>query len=490
MVVALISLALGSVGACDQSARTGSETNWFGHCNADGDCSVGHCVCGVCSQECDTETSCPGGEPDSCQPSGSSAFMQVCGGATPAPAGVCLHGCGSGHACAPGFDCAGGACVPRLGTESTGLDAGASGDAISSTGQALSMTTFTRPIGDGYPIRFGECLPYSFAVDAAGRASCRILTQSIDDTGCRCDAPGLRKPSESTLGALMAYAHAFESCGVDGAPPCRENCFCELVQESGAGLEKCRQAGDTSSVPAGWCYVDPDAGGGDPGLVEQCPPTSRRLLRMVGSLPDARLFLGCTQVEQATPNASALPPGNVGATCVPENEFSPTFPFFSQDETTIDSGSPRCESGVCLVANFRGRVSCPYGQRAAGAEPGDASKVEPTLGPDERCYLPGASHDAANEITVPVDPQFVGRPPQDTVYCSCRCDGPAGSGPFCQCPDGFACTHLVDERGEGSDQRFAGSYCVKSNLPSSPRTSQVVCDRAERAPRPIGCDDP
>lgn len=33
--------------------------------------------------------------------------------------------------------------------------------------------------------------------------------------------------------------------------------------------------------------------------------------------------------------------------------------------------------------------------------------------------------------------------------CTCRCKGPAGTGPFCSCGDGFVCKHLVDDLGIG-----------------------------------------
>lgn len=42
----------------------------------------------------------------------------------------------------------------------------------------------------------------------------------------------------------------------------------------------------------------------------------------------------------------------------------------------------------------------------------------------------------------------------DSVYCSCRCDGPDRS---CLCPDGYACRQLWPT---GPDQGFA-SYCMR-----------------------------
>jgi hypothetical protein len=43
--------------------------------------------------------------------------------------------------------------------------------------------------------------------------------------------------------------------------------------------------------------------------------------------------------------------------------------------------------------------------------------------------------------------------------CSCRCDGPAGTGPFCACAAGFSCQHQLDDLGLGGAE-LAGSYCV------------------------------
>lgn len=48
--------------------------------------------------------------------------------------------------------------------------------------------------------------------------------------------------------------------------------------------------------------------------------------------------------------------------------------------------------------------------------------------------------------------------PATPGVCSCRCDGPEGSGPFCACQEGFRCQPLVDDLGLGSIG-LAGSYC-------------------------------
>jgi hypothetical protein len=46
-------------------------------------------------------------------------------------------------------------------------------------------------------------------------------------------------------------------------------------------------------------------------------------------------------------------------------------------------------------------------------------------------------------------------------FCSCRCDGPDGTGPFCNCGKGFVCEHFLDDLGLGGSE-LAGSYCLPS----------------------------
>jgi hypothetical protein len=132
----------------------------------------------------------------------------------------------------------------------------------------------------------------------------------------------------------------------------------------------------------------------------------------------------------------------------------------------VEIPSAECASSICLINHFQGRTTCPYGQAAPS---GDEQAGEPI------CALP----DGSARVAVAVEPQVVERPPEDTVYCSCRCNGPEGTGPFCACPQGFECTELVPDLGlafQGSPE-IAGSYCIKpgtafSSMPS-PLTS---CD--------------
>ena len=43
--------------------------------------------------------------------------------------------------------------------------------------------------------------------------------------------------------------------------------------------------------------------------------------------------------------------------------------------------------------------------------------------------------------------------------CSCRCDGPDDTGPFCACPETYMCLHVVDDLLLGN-ARTSGSYCL------------------------------
>ena len=163
--------------------------------------------------------------------------------------------------------------------------------------------------------------------------------------------------------------------------------------------------------------------------------------------------------------------GGVGDPCIPEDEYQTQFEGFSVDEVNVESRSFQCETRLCLVNHFQGRVSCPYGQTA------DDVNTKPGTDP-ARCRVPGTSgEDPADQITAVIDSQDLDRRPENAVYCSCRCDGPDPNARYCECPSGFSCEKLVDDLGLGSGQ-LAGSYCVREgtvyqkNMKGGP-----ACDR-------------
>lgn len=59
--------------------------------------------------------------------------------------------------------------------------------------------------------------------------------------------------------------------------------------------------------------------------------------------------------------------GGIGDPCTPEQEFNPDFPGFKVSQDFIESRSFQCQTRICLVNHFQGRVSCPMGQAAPAA---------------------------------------------------------------------------------------------------------------------------
>jgi hypothetical protein len=158
--------------------------------------------------------------------------------------------------------------------------------------------------------------------------------------------------------------------------------------------------------------------------------------------------------------------GGVGDPCVPEDEYQAYFSGYELGEVNLETRSFQCETRVCLVNHFQGRVSCPYGQSLSS-------------GGAARCHIPGSSQ-ADGAIHVDVRPQFVNRRATDAVYCSCRCGGSDARRRYCTCPEGFACVELLPDIGVGPSE-LTGSYCVKAGTAYDQRSflPQGSCDIAK-----------
>jgi hypothetical protein len=195
--------------------------------------------------------------------------------------------------------------------------------------------------------------------------------------------------------------------------------------------------------------------------------------------------------------------GGVGDPCTPEDEYQQGFNGYGVTEVNIESKSFQCETRVCLVNHFEGRVSCPYGQS-------DADLMGEKPDSPRRCRIPGTSgthcatadgkqtvpcaddHGAPgngdqniDQITVPVQSQKLSRNAGDTVYCSCRCKGNDANARYCECPSGYECTELVRELGLPGKSQLAGSYCIKSNtayVPVEATASETCADARDATP--------
>jgi len=171
--------------------------------------------------------------------------------------------------------------------------------------------------------------------------------------------------------------------------------------------------------------------------------------------------------------------GGVGDPCTPEDEFFDTFSGFSLGEVNVESRSFQCETRVCLVNKFQGRVSCPYGTK--GTPPDPTSDVAHNL----PCEVPGFG----GYVSVPVEPQRTERPPEVAVYCSCRCDGKDPNARYCECPSGFECTEIVVDQAQGQAQ-LAGSYCIRAGSNVDPaRVDPRVCSVPPAGSTTAGLND-
>jgi hypothetical protein len=156
----------------------------------------------------------------------------------------------------------------------------------------------------------------------------------------------------------------------------------------------------------------------------------------------------------------------VGDPCTPEQEYEPTFNGFDEQEVNVESKSYQCQTRLCLVNHFRGRVSCPYGQNPEGQPPNDPKTGKPL----DKCRIPGSGEEVKGrqedlKKKQQVCSQCQDRTADKAVYCSCRCANLLGQtndgANYCTCPDGFTCEQLVTSIGAG-DTGLTGAYCIKN----------------------------
>jgi hypothetical protein len=161
-------------------------------------------------------------------------------------------------------------------------------------------------------------------------------------------------------------------------------------------------------------------------------------------------------------SAAACKAGGVGDPCIPNDEFAVNYEGAKVTEVQIEDRSFQCETRVCLVKNFQGRVTCPFGNPAGNSH---------YDGPDKECMVPGTNA----QVTAAVKPQCKDR--KDAVYCSCRCDGTDSNAKYCECPDGYECKEVVNSL-DPNLVRPGDKYCVKKGDNFDKDCAEETCDVA------------
>lgn len=159
-----------------------------------------------------------------------------------------------------------------------------------------------RPAVSGLVKRL-RCTGLDAEFESDGTVPCRMIAVR-QASPCECES-GVRRPLEDeTLKAELATALERRGvCGKNTGIPCDSYCACEVPQLQGSALRACQnETAETPIDPAtmqpanGWCYLDPEAGFGNPMLIESCPPANFKNIRVIGSaLPgeDEELFVAC-----------------------------------------------------------------------------------------------------------------------------------------------------------------------------------------------------
>ena len=171
----------------------------------------------------------------------------------------------------------------------------------------------------------------------------------------------------------------------------------------------------------------------------------------------------------------------VGDPCTPEQEYHTSFAGFDEKEVNVESKSFQCQTRLCLVNHFRGRVSCAYGQngrqrdceRRAVFDHDARSARRPCSVPGDPSLLIDPTKDDNGNPIVPAPKAGHSVPPsaptaRPTRPSTARAAAPTSTARRTTAPTtasartAYACTQLVTSIGAG-DTGLTGAYCIKNN---------------------------
>ena len=180
--------------------------------------------------------------------------------------------------------------------------------------------------------------------------------------------------------------------------------------------------------------------------------------------------------------------GGVGDPCTPEDEYNSQFSGFKVTEENIESRSFQCETRICLVNHFQGRVSCPMGQQApvsgnsnttcgAGQELIKVPSLAPSCDPN------------AADKGVAACSGFGGVCNKAGKFCECNTDAECGGGnSFCECQNASCssrvCTTYVCHKpgecqraGASNDDNKGKDCCIPG---TDTPVAQPVCGQCNK----------
>jgi len=317
---------------------------------------------------------------------------------------------------------------------------------------------------DGLAIK---CLPFALDPTEDGTVEARVIVVTPPGD-CACNSPVTTSERAAAAAYMASVGYCKES---DPDFPCSGYCMCEMGAATGEARQGCLEDAQVPGESQGYCYLSEAPAIGNPELFADCNPSDKQALRFLGLPTDGLAVVLAADVVE-TPTATPARHLALGAACLPEVESDPTMSGFVTPEVAIETGSASCDSGLCVVNHFQGRVSCPFGQ-------GEADNT-----PDQACFVPYSDE----AVTVPVRSQLTHRTAKQVATCSCQCAGP-GDGPFCTCPSSMECLPLIAETGLPSSDAMAGSYCVRRSTEYNPADSGIYTGTCTNPSIPAEADD-
>ncbi|HET9957589.1 MAG TPA: hypothetical protein VFQ61_23995, partial [Polyangiaceae bacterium] len=146
----------------------------------------------------------------------------------------------------------------------------------------------------------GRCLPRPPSLQPSGETACAVIEARLDG---KCDCQSANR-TETSPDALLRIRENLERDGLCKGNACDSVCACGIPEARDQALEACRSTAPPEEQSPSFCYVEPDAGLGDPALVRDCPANQRRLLRFVGQNTPAKGSLTYMACFGATSNAN------------------------------------------------------------------------------------------------------------------------------------------------------------------------------------------